>query len=178
LFGVVLELVQQGVVSNCRADVRDILTDLAYVLQHAATATDISVSTTNDATSTTAESTTASSSAVDSMDVNAMQGSTVSSASQVVDNNSKDDTCHNDIQHDAGDECSAEHTAVAVIGGSADMVLDDVGEHAVISDSSTVHRCQQQQHRQHSSSDDTSDNNNNNNNNSSTTSGNSTLIHF
>jgi hypothetical protein len=152
LFDVCAVHAQQGVVSHCRADVRDMLTNLAYVLEHAATATDTSTINTNCTTDTTADRTaTAAGSAVDSMEIDAMQADTVST-SQVV-SNSNDDTCHSVSQHDAGHECSAEHTAVAaVIGGSADMVLDDDREHAVFNDSSAVHTDQQQLYQAYSSS--------------------------
>jgi hypothetical protein len=118
---------QQGVVSNCRADVRDMLTDLAYVLEHAATATDANISTTNDATSTTADSTAAiAGTAVDSMEME---------------------------EEDEGNEYGGKHTAVAaVVGSSADMVFDDVSEHAVINANSAAHIEQQQQYQHNSSS--------------------------
>jgi hypothetical protein len=112
---------QQGVVSNCAADVRDMLTDLAYILEHAATAT----GTTNTAathiaaSSAVAAVSSSSGTAVDSMQVDGAQAD-IGNTSKL---NHSDEHAKYSSQYKAGHENSAYHTAaVALVGSGAAML--------------------------------------------------------
>jgi hypothetical protein len=126
-------------VSNCAADVRDILTDLTYLLEHAATATGTTstVATNITATATVAVAASISGAAVDSMQADEVQAD-IGNTSRV---NNSDHNAKSDSQYIAGHEYSANHTAaVAVVGSSAVMVSDDREQESTKTDQQ--HNCQ------------------------------------